>query len=132
MKQNNFSLYSIMADFAAQKAAFNAQFGPAKPSNIRPTRKTSKNSNFNTNFSRPSSLNPRYNGSSPTPANWSARTRNQRFNSVEPYTAHTNIAAKAAKCQAEMKLCMARPSSGGSRTRRRKTRARKYRKRSTR
>ena len=106
-----------MSDFAAQKAAFNAQFGPlvspTKPSNIRPNRATRKNNNY---FSGPSPLNPVYTGSYPAPANWSA-TRNRSKN-MNSYSAHSSLAAKTAKCQAQMKDCMA--ARGGSRTRRRK------------
>lgn len=108
-------------NFSAQKAAFNAQFGPlvspAKPN--RPNRATRKNSNFTKNFSGPGSLNPDYTGSYPNLATWAKRNRS---NNMTSYSAHTNIAAKAAKCQARMKDCMA--ARGGSRTRqRRKTRS---------
>ena len=109
-----------MADFAAQKAAFNAQFGPhvsPKPAN-RPNRATRRNSNFKQNFSGPGSLNPVYIGNSPAPANWSA-TRNRTKN-MTSYSEHTTLVAKAAKCQAQMKECMA--AKGGSRTRRRQRR----------
>ena len=107
-----------MADFAAKKAAFNAQFGPLvspKPAN-RPNRATRRNSNFKQNFSGPGSLNPVYIGNSPAPANWSA-TRN-RSNNMTSYNKHKNLVDKAVKCQAQMRACMA--AKGGSRTRRRK------------
>lgn len=114
-----------MANFTYQQAAFNRRmqnlrsgastFSTSPGRSNRPNRATRKNSNFSRNFSGPSSLNPAFNGSRPNAASWSA-SRN-RSNNMTSFSAHSSIAERAQRCQAQMKSCMA--ARGGSRRRKR-------------